>query len=270
MKRKSIRKMFNITALLAFGFILTQAVGCGPSVDEVKEIAHNQALQFQVSLARSHAEADAYISSKVVRIHSEHGMCSGEQVHAPSGADYILTASHCKLLMNAEGTYSITTEDGKHLERRLIAEDPNSDLLLLEGLPNVQGLDIGDDLHSGEGVWAYTHGHNHDTYKSAGQALETLEVPIPLFGLADDAEAAAKCHMPKYKDMQLDSVSGAMRVCILDTFETVTTASIAPGSSGGPVVDSEGHLVGVVSAGDNSGFGFLVSLKDVKAFLSGY
>lgn len=244
MKRKSIRKLCYFTVLASVAFIITSMITLSPSEHEIK--------------------------SKVVRIYSEKGMCSGEQVQAPSGTSYILTASHCKLLGH-DGSYSITTEEGEHLERKLVAEDPNSDLLLLEGLPGVRGVPIALFSFSEQPVRAFTHGHNHDTYKSSGQILEVSETEIPLFIINTD-EDASKCNtaMSKYKDVTINTIFGSARLCVLDTYEQVTTVSIAPGSSGGPVVDDYGALVGVVSASDGQGFGYLVTLVDIRAFLSGY
>lgn len=107
--------------------------------------------------------SDTHIRSRIVRITSDRGMCSGEQVRAPSGQDYILTAGHCNILSSSDGAYNVVTEDGKSLKRHLVQEDPNSDLMLLEGLPGVVA-----QAYRGQRVKTFTHGRDLDTYSTEG------------------------------------------------------------------------------------------------------
>lgn len=207
--------------------------------------------------------SDAQIRSRIVRIVSDKGMCSGEQVRAPSGQDYILTAGHCDGLKSSDGKYNVITEDGKTLSRREVAEDPNSDLLLLEGIPGVRGLDIGKYTWQGETVRTFTHGSNFDTYKTEGQLIQLKMISIPLFPVESDSDAA-RCSTAKLK------LYPNYGICALQVVEQASTAFIAPGSSGGAIVDSSGDLVGVASAGDGVGFFYFVTLLDIRSFLNNY
>src|SRR5579859_3994479 len=76
---------------------------------------------------------DEYPRRQVVKIAGPHGMCSGEQVRAPSGQTYILTAAHCRGFMDSTSNFTVVNEDGLSIQRRFIAEDPNSDIMLIEG-----------------------------------------------------------------------------------------------------------------------------------------
>lgn len=198
---------------------------------------------------------------KIIKISSGHGMCSGEQVKAPSGVSYIMTASHCMGLSDANGNFTITTEDGKSLQRKLIAEDPESDLMILEGLPEVAGLRIAQSIAPGDKIVTLTHGNNYATYKTEGVIIQGERVQAPV-SLIFSVEDEAKCtSMPKRH--------AEGNYCILDVWETISTAMVVPGSSGGAVLNSSGELVGVVSAGSGA-FGAFVNLSDIQKFIKNY
>lgn len=213
--------------------------------------------------------SDSYIRDRVVKLRSEHGECSGEQVQAPSGQSYILTAGHCRELADEGGTFTVHTESGAIIKRKIIAEDPSSDLLLVEGLPGVKGLSIAGWAGQQEQVRTFTHGADMDTYKTEGVLIEVKEVTIPIELIASDEEIKACTSQSKFKAVDIDTIFGPMKMCAMSVMEVATTAMIVPGSSGGAVVNSNGDLIGVVSAGGD-GFGFLVRLSDVHAFLAGY
>lgn len=213
-------------------------------------------------------KSESYIHDRVVRISSPHGMCSGEQVHSPSGADYILTAAHCKILSD-NGNYKITREDGSVLIRKQIAEDPNSDLMLLEGVPGLRGLDIASDLKKNEHVRTFTHGKNMDTYKTEGEIIMIKEIQIMISIINSPEEADACSKMPKNKVMSAMPPFDMIQACILDVKEVAMTAKIVPGSSGGPVVSDSGELLGVCSASDGD-FNYIVDLSDIVKFLHAY
>jgi hypothetical protein len=205
-----------------------------------------------------------YVMNRVVRLsNSGGGSCSGEQVIAPSGVNYILTAGHCRSL-EENGGITVITEDGKQLQRKVIAEDDSSDLLLLEGLPGVKGLSIADNAEKREKVWTYTHGWAYDTYETSGYFIQVKHIRVPLHIIQNETELEA-CQNPKNTIASFDE----LKICVLEVDEQATTAFIVPGSSGGAVVDSYGDVVGVVSAGDGR-FGYLVTLRDIHLFLRNY
>lgn len=204
--------------------------------------------------------------SKIVRIVSQIGMCSGEQVRAPSGQDYILTAGHCRKLSSSDNMFTIKTEDGKSIERKLIQEDPNSDLMLIEGLPGLEGLHIAPSSYAGEHITTLTHGDNLDTYATKGDLIQMQKLTVPVSEITSDEDRAKCSYMPK--NTVLSSPFGG-QYCCLNIFEVISTAIIVPGSSGGAILDSHMNLVGVASAGDGT-FSSFVSLKDIKEFLGNY
>lgn len=203
-----------------------------------------------------------------VLLKTSRGQCSGEQVKAPSGVSYILTAAHC-LPLAIDGQIQVTTEDGRTLKRHVIAEDDASDLLLLEGIPGMEGMPIARTSWRGQHVRTFTHGHGLKTYRTDGVLVQDQRIQIPISAINSPADEAACSAQSKTKIFSFETIFGPISVCALDIEEAVTTAFIVPGSSGGMVVDDAGQLVGVVSAG-GGGFGFLVTLDDIHSFLSNY
>lgn len=202
------------------------------------------------------------LRSRVIKLTGDAGLCSGEQIHAPSGQDYILTASHCKPLAK-DGSILATTEDGRSLLRRVIAEDPASDLLLLEGVPHMRGLDIAKYANKQEHIRTFTHGHRFATYKTEGHFIDYATVGFQV------EDSACESGMPKYEKRKYSMFGIEMEVCVLSETMLATDALIVPGSSGGMVINDSGDLVGVVSAGGD-GFGYLIPPSAINAFVRNY
>lgn len=216
-----------------------------------------------LSLGVANYKSESYFRNRTLKLFSDHGSCSGEQVKAPSGQNYILTAAHCLILKDDNNSINVQTADGRVLSRKIIAEDAKSDLLLLEGLPGIDGLNIALSQSQGDSVRTFTHGFGFETYKTEGSIVDFHEA------LVEMGDEACLSGMPKYRTIEIEIFGFKIPVCIMDTLDSVTTAMIVPGSSGGMVVNSWGNLVGVVSAGDGN-FGYLVSLKDIHAFVDNY
>lgn len=213
-------------------------------------------------------KSESHIRERSVKISGKHGQCSGEQVRAPSGVDYILTAGHCKDIQ-VDGMMTVTDEDGNHLQRRVIGEDPSSDLLLIEGLPGLRGLDIAKSAHYSEHVRTFTHGKGMNTYKTEGELIEIRKVEI-LKGIITTPEEAASCSfMPKYKVIHAPAPFDMIEACVMSIDEMASTAKVVPGSSGGMVVNDAGDLVGVVSATDDN-FNYFITLSDIQRFMAPY
>lgn len=211
--------------------------------------------------------SDAFARGRSVKLVGGGGSCSGEQVVAPSGQHYILTAGHCKDLRMDKNSITVETEDGRVLERAIVAEDMKSDLLLLEGVPTLRGLQIADAYKPAQHVRTFTHGAGLPTYETEGVLVGKAEEMVLLGFIGLTYNGA--CKGAKYRIVPVDYMGGQISACVLDVIEMVSTAMVVPGSSGGMVVDDNGNLVGVVSATDGH-FSYMITLDDIKAFLAGY
>jgi hypothetical protein len=213
---------------------------------------------------------ESAIRSNVVQLVSPNGSCSGEQIKAPSGKTYILTAGHCRPL-EKDGSITAINSDGQKIERRIIAEDPKSDLLLLEGLPNRGGLEIASSSRMGDHIRTFTHGAAKAAYKTEGELIQDEVISI-LVGIIESDKDREQCKSaPKYAIDKVDVFFGlvTMEACVMKVAETSSTAMTVPGSSGGAVVNDRGELVAVVSAGGD-GFSYLVRHIDIVNFLAAY
>jgi hypothetical protein len=207
-------------------------------------------------------KSDSYIRDRVVKLTGNGYTCTGEQVTAPSGRDYVLTAAHC--MSTAEGGFiTATTESGETYRLEIIEEDPASDLLLLRGVPDLTGLDIAHAAPRFSRVRTFTHGAGNPTYETDGFLIGKQSIKA-LVDMIETPEQLAKCEEFPAKNTVLRA--GDQAACIMDVEEEVTSAMIVPGSSGGPVVNASGDLVGVVSTGDGH-FGGLVTMNDIHRFL---
>lgn len=205
-------------------------------------------------------KSDQWIFDRVVQITDGESSCSGEQVRAASGKDYVLTAGHCRSIVES-GHGKLIAEDGKEYPAKLITEDGDSDLLLLEGVPGLRGLAIAKSKADRQEVRTFTHGAALKAYKSSGVLIQDKGVKIGLFPILSKADAD-HCSMPKHSIF----MDFFVPMCILSVDETYSTAFTAPGSSGGAVVDESGDLIGVSSAG-GGGYSLFVRLIDIQKFM---
>jgi trypsin-like peptidase len=201
--------------------------------------------------------SDSYVRNRVVQLHLNGSSCSGVQVIAPSGKAYVLTAGHCRGLVE-QGKVEATDEHNTKYYLDFIKEDPNSDLMLLSS-PNDSGVSIAHNIYLHDHVHAMTHGKGFPTYRTDGEALSLNKTEFAEFEIKSLEDIAA-CLLPKNKISQEDAS------CRVLTVEMVATASIVPGSSGGPLLDDSGSLVGIASCTDGY-FGSFVSLADIRKFM---
>lgn len=209
-------------------------------------------------------KSDDYIRSAVVKISSKHGQCTGTEIKASSGKEYVLSAGHCNPIV-IDGKVTITTEAGDKYEREVIAEDPSSDLMLFEAVGGIPTLEIAANDHRFQHMRIFSHGHGFPTYETEGKIVSMEERgEFGLFEISSE-EDAKRCVGSKYEIV--DGMFGS--ICALNVVETVTTAMTVPGSSGGAALDDDGKIIGVLTGGDDH-FSMFVTLRNIQDFLRKY
>lgn len=213
--------------------------------------------------------SESYIRDRVVKlINPKVGGCSGIQVHSHSGKDYILTAAHCAPLTDETGSIQVQLDGGRFIPRKVLEVSTTTDLMLLEGMPGLRGLDYAQSWEAGETLRSFTHGEMLDTYKTSGELIQKSYVDITVF-MINDASDEAACNLPKYVKKSFNTLFGKLEVCALHLNAFITTAMTVPGSSGGGLVDNSGKIAAIVTGGDER-FSVLVPTDDINTFLQSY
>lgn len=205
--------------------------------------------------------SDSYIRHRVVYLYGNNHACSGVEVKAPSGKNYILTAGHCRILASDDRIMA-RDENGREQAVEVIQEDPNSDLLLLASIDG-KSVDVAKSIHAHEHLHSITHGKSFPAYRTDGEFLDIELTQIKYFPIMDANDRAKCLTMPKYSDYT--GMTGEF--CFISTHQTLADVPIVLGSSGGPLLNEAGELVGIVSAGSSDGFNTFVSLMDIHSFL---
>jgi hypothetical protein len=213
--------------------------------------------------------SDAYTVDQTVQILGNGHSCSGSIVQLPSGNLATLTAGHCKVLLDSNGSALVTMEDGRASMRHIIAEDGSSDLLLLEAPPNVKGLHIAKVSHNRQKIHLYSHRLGMKTSESFGSLIQDMQIQVQTADINSPEDEKACTTTPKSKVVEQNTFFGSYKMCVLDVNETVSDAPVSPGSSGSAVLSLDNQVVGVTSA-SGEGMSFFVPLKDIQRFLANY
>lgn len=215
---------------------------------------------------------------------------TGFAIKGPSGRSYLMTNDHVCELSKDQLHLMVIDDSGEQIPRTILHRSDESDLCLLEGMPGVEGLTVADDAPElGDELSAVGHPAGYLTTLTKGQLIMKKDVSIPTgvisikFGekAAENVPSTLngiteeECSKPKNKIVDITrgffGIPVILRVCLNVTKQAYFTNILSqPGSSGSAVVNSWGEVVAVLFAGDSRGWSILVSLDDIKDFLTKY
>lgn len=202
--------------------------------------------------------SDSYVRQRVFQLRGEKGACTGVQVKAPSGMVYMLTAGHCMAILGADHSAMSTDEDGTQKRVFMMDIDEDMDLMLMSPATTAS-IDIARNVHYHESIHTLTHGLTMPTYRTDGEVLQEQDVDVAYKSITT-LEQLMACERP--------ALTGEGVVCVKTLSEQMTSAQVYPGSSGGPVLDASGDLVGIVSIGStNTIFSGMVPLHLIHDFI---
>lgn len=200
------------------------------------------------------------VGSQVVMLTTADGHRGGTgfAIKTPNGQVLTLTNSHiCSL---GEGNIFATVSKTRKLPLHIIERSLTSDLCLLSGVARMQGLSVADSVSIGSDVEVVGHPKLLPLTQAHGQLIGYVTIQVATTPDACEQNFPGTELVPSFFGM----------VCVQTMDAAATNAVVQGGNSGSPTVNFWGDIVGVLFAGDELGWGYLVPLKDVKAFLADY
>lgn len=189
---------------------------------------------------------------------------SGSVVKARSGKAFMLTNFHVCIDAKIDGVVVGSYNNGHTIMGPVVDEDAISDLCLIDIKQSVPALSVASDMKFDETI--YTRGWPHGIlgeYEGKATSVTDFEWIYSIDEMGECPSRTKKVY----------GHNGRLAGCQVRSENVVTTLYAAPGSSGSPVVNQSGKLVGVIEShlhsgsGTNKGNAGLVPLKDIQEML---
>ena len=212
------------------------------------------------------AERRLQLSHSVVRLKGDSGAGgTGFSVRSPSGEVYTMTNSHVCALANSDGLLHADSplwEGARSI--KVMSVSKTADLCLLEPIHELTPVLAAQSLDTARRLYAYGHPRLSGQTLSEGFVVERKDID-----LADEDTPLDQCNGPGRRVEVVQNFIFAAPMCIVKRDAWLTSLVIHPGSSGSPVVNDAGNLVGVMFAGmSDTGYGAMVPVERVLEFFT--
>lgn len=201
-----------------------------------------------------------------------HGGGTAFSVKGKSGTVYFLTNDHI-CMRSKDNTVLLKDDGGFAVVGRIVERSQITDLCLISSPQMLVPLDLANNVSIGQKVQTVGHPNLYAlTIGNTGEVVQTYSTSLRIGAIDNTPEAKVEqleCDLTNKKFFVYKTKEEIQ--CRLPVPEAyVTTSLVRPGSSGSPLVNFEGDVVGVVCGMDAYGWGIVVSLPAVKEFLSNH
>jgi S1-C subfamily serine protease len=208
------------------------------------------------------------VGQKVVQLYGPNmrGSGTGFFIETPSDKIHILTNRHvCEI---SKDGFLIVKYKGKFSNRKIIKMYEKHDLCLVDGIKDVGGLELGSAMTVGQIVGVIGHPYGGNLTLSKGEYVgDQIISMIQGYDLKKE-----ECRGQVKKANFLMMMFGHRTYCLEKFFTNQVTLYTRPGSSGSPLIDFYGNVIGVLFAGNTNDNkqSYIVPLSDLEYFLSEY
>lgn len=199
---------------------------------------------------------------EILRANSVHvDAGSGAIIKAPSGRKYLITNSHVCAVSRFKGKVKGSFEGGEIVHGKVVKDSVSADLCAIEVNQKYAGIEVAEALYPKDEVCTrgYPQGVLTESCGVVG-GVSTWEYMFPI-------ELLGEC--PADTKKQYSKFVGRLVGCVKKYTSILSTLYARPGSSGSPVVNLQGKLVGVISDWNpaNDAEAGMVPLRLVREFM---